>query len=503
VKNKSKKSTNPPANTRETELPISSRIFFENDNVVGKNGFKWQSKCNLIPSTSKISSKNIVHITPGPLGNALFSNEPVECFLLFFSSDLFTKIISHTNEEIVLQKQKYAQNVQNKSTFQNINLNEFKGLLGILIASAAMKNNHLNAVNLFDLSLCGYRYRSTMSLARFNFIINCLRFDLKNTRDERKTITKFAPISETWDILMKNCQKWYKPGLYLTIDEQLVGFRGRCPFKTYIPSKPNKYGIKIIMMCDNSTKYMISAIPYCGKGTVPSNVSASNYFVEQFVSSVKGSNRNITTDNWFTNIPLTQKLLKDYKLTVIGTIKKNKREFPVEFTDLKYSNRAVNTSLFLFSNNLTAVSYKTKPTKLVTLVSSLHSDDSINETTKKPTIVMHYNETKGGVDSFDQMCHNMNAGRKTKRWPLCIFYNMINIASINAYVIYVHNFYKNRKDTTKPLSRFQFMIRLQEQLVEDCMRSRLSNSKLPHNLKKNIEDCLGIKKRNTNTRSTD
>jgi len=40
--------------------------------------FKWQSKCNLIPSTSKISSKNIVHITPGPLGNALFSNEPVE-----------------------------------------------------------------------------------------------------------------------------------------------------------------------------------------------------------------------------------------------------------------------------------------------------------------------------------------------------------------------------------------------------------------------------------------
>lgn len=70
--------------TRETELPISSRIFFENDNVVGKNGFKWQSKCNLIPSTSKISSKNIVHITPGPLGNALFSNEPVECFYYFF-----------------------------------------------------------------------------------------------------------------------------------------------------------------------------------------------------------------------------------------------------------------------------------------------------------------------------------------------------------------------------------------------------------------------------------
>ncbi|KAF0708920.1 piggyBac transposable element-derived protein 4-like, partial [Aphis craccivora] len=184
-------------NIQNEELPISSRICFENDNVVGKNGFKWQSKCNLIPSTSKITSKNIVHILSGPLGNALFSNEPVE-------------------------------------------------------------------------------YRSTMSLAMFNFIINCLRFDLKNTRDERKTITKFAPISETWEILMKNCQKWYKPGLYLTIDEQLVGFRGCCPFKIYIPSKPNKYGIKIIMMCDNSTNYMISAILYCGKGTVPSSIPAAH-----------------------------------------------------------------------------------------------------------------------------------------------------------------------------------------------------------------------------------
>lgn len=78
----------------------------------------------------------------------------------------------------------------------------------------------------------------------------------------------------------------------------------------------------------------------------------------------------------------------------------------------------------------------------------LHDDDSINETAKKPTIVMNYYETEDGVDSFDQMCQNMNAGRKTKQRPLCIFFNMINITSINAYVIYVNNFYKNRKGTS-------------------------------------------------------
>lgn len=120
----------------------------------------------------------------------------------------------------------------------------------------------------------------------------------------------------------------------------------------YIPSKPNEYGVKIIMMCDNATKYMISALPYCGKGTVPTNEPAANYFVERLISSVKGSNRNITMNNWFTSVPLTQKLLADYKLTVIGTIKRNKREFSNEFIDLKYINRKAYSSLILFANNL-------------------------------------------------------------------------------------------------------------------------------------------------------
>jgi len=85
---------------------------------------------------------------------------------------------------------------------------------------------------------------------------------------------------------------------------------------------------------------------------------------------------------------------------------------------------------------LVAVSFKAKPDKLVTLISSLHDDNTIDETNKKPNIIMNYNETKGGVDSFDQMCQTMNAGRKTQRWPLCIFYNMINIASINACYLF-------------------------------------------------------------------
>lgn len=39
-----------------------------------------------------------------------------------------------------------------------------------------------------------------------------------------------------------NKNKFYLPGENLTINEQLVPFRGRVGFKQYLPGKPDKYG---------------------------------------------------------------------------------------------------------------------------------------------------------------------------------------------------------------------------------------------------------------------
>ncbi|KAJ8939496.1 hypothetical protein NQ318_022551 [Aromia moschata] len=59
-------------------------------------------------------------------------------------------------------------------------------------------------------------------------------------------------------------------------------------------------------------------------------------------------------DNWYTNIPLADELL-DKKITVVGTLKKNKREIPPEFQPQK--QRVVESSLFGFQKEKTLVSY--------------------------------------------------------------------------------------------------------------------------------------------------
>lgn len=55
----------------------------------------------------------------------------------------------------------------------------------------------------------------------------------------------------------------------------------------------------------------------------------------------------------------------------------------------------------------------------------MHTQPDINKRTRKPEIIMFYNETKGGIDTFDQhdqLCHSTTVSRKTGRWPLRIFY---------------------------------------------------------------------------------
>ena len=97
------------------------------------------------------------------------------------------------------------------------------------------------------------------------FLLRCIRFDNWHTREERKTLNKFAAVSEVWEIFLKYIRCVYIPNESITVDEQLVGYRGRIPGRTYMPSKPRKYGLKIFWVCESSTGYALNAMAYGGR----------------------------------------------------------------------------------------------------------------------------------------------------------------------------------------------------------------------------------------------
>lgn len=105
----------------------------------------------------------------------------------------------------------------------------------------------------------------------------------------------------------------------------------------YIPNKPAKYGVKIVMVCDAGTKYMIDASPYLGKKTKKGdNMPLAEHYVKTLTTSLRGGNRNITMDNWFTSVKLADDLLQNpYNFTMVGTLRKNKRVIPSQMLSTK------------------------------------------------------------------------------------------------------------------------------------------------------------------------
>ena len=66
----------------------------------------------------------------------------------------------------------------------------------------------------------------------------------------------------------------------VTVDEQLIPFRGRCSFKQYMPEKPEKYGMKLLLMCDCLTGYTFNGKPYLGRQGNQRNVGLASYVVK-------------------------------------------------------------------------------------------------------------------------------------------------------------------------------------------------------------------------------
>jgi len=263
-----------------------------------------------------------------------------------------------------------------------------------------------------------------MSEKRFRFLVRCLRFDDMHDRAVRKQFDKLAPIRDIFTLMVDNFQKYYCPSEYVTIDEQLLAFRGKCPFRQYILSKPAKYGIKTFALVDPRTVYTLNLETYLGvQPDGPYKISnASQDVVLRLVEPIFGTNRNITGDNWFTSMPLIISL-KEKKLTYVGTVRKNKREIPKEF--LPNKQRVETSSVFGFQKECTLVSYYPKKNKTVLAISSMHHDDAIDEETgdkKKPDIITFYNRTKTGVDLVDQYCQNYNVTQNAGQWLYFIIF---------------------------------------------------------------------------------
>ncbi|CAH2001451.1 unnamed protein product [Acanthoscelides obtectus] len=220
----------------DEDVPLDSSSFY-----IGKDKItKWR-KANL-PRNVKTRSHNIIIYLPGPKGKAREVKTEVADLELFLDDNILKTITACTNIYIEKTRQEFTRDRDARSTDEI----EIRAFIGLLFLIGTMRCSRKNIHLLWDNSK-GNDIEScylTMSEQRFRFLLRCLRFDNINDRNMRKELDKMAAIREVFEIFTNNFEKYFSPSEYLTIDEQLLAFRGRAGFRQYIPNKPSKYGIK-------------------------------------------------------------------------------------------------------------------------------------------------------------------------------------------------------------------------------------------------------------------
>ncbi|KAJ4446385.1 hypothetical protein ANN_13081 [Periplaneta americana] len=118
-------------------------------------------------------------------------------------------------------------------------------------------------------------------------------------------------------------------------------------------------------------------------------------------------------------------------MMMLGIIQKNKPELPQQM------NKEVHSSSFYFTHDITVVHCISKKNKNFVIMSTLHHDNEVsNRNDKKPQMILDYNASEGAVDIFDQVTYTYTCERKTNRWPVILFYNILDVSAYNAYVLW-------------------------------------------------------------------
>ncbi|KAH1009951.1 hypothetical protein HUJ05_004326 [Dendroctonus ponderosae] len=161
-----------------------------------------------------------------------------------------------------------------------------------------------------------------------------------------------------------------------------------------------------------------------------------------------------------------------------GNAKRAKTEidaFNLYITDEMVDDIVANTNIYI-ENNKSSKMYSRERDSKNTTKSEIKALLDVDQDLRKSLVNFDYNSTKGGVDTVDQMCASYSVSRITRRWPLVVFFRHLEIAGINARVIFKFNNLDNKDE------RRVFLRKLALELMKDHLKERALTQSLPKDI---------------------
>ena len=387
-------------------------------------------------------------------------SEPHEFFRYFFDDTLLQMVIDGTNEyaERRIAEKERAGKLKEKSRWRkwkNVTMDEIKKVLAIVV--------NMGIIGCPDLE--GYwRVSWESNIPFFGDVLPRNRFEeifwmLHLPLPTNTTLTtRLDKVESLLKYLLVRFQSAFYPACELSVDETMIGFKGRVGFRQYCPLKPTKWGLKAFVLADSATGYVINILPYIGSETkayfsncradLPMPAKVVMALCEEYLD--KG--HHIFADRFYSSVPLVHEL-ESRKTGYTGTLVKNRLQLPRVVRSKKFRLQRGEQKAWRDDKKLVlAWRDKGKPTIMISTVCSAVSktyDGRNHKQVTKPLVVYQYNQKMGGVDVADQLGVYYNFGRKCVKWWRKYFFWLLEVAMVNSYLLY-------RSSREKPLPHVDY-----------------------------------------------
>jgi hypothetical protein len=258
--------------------------------ITNKQNIKWLNEPFQSLTLKLDELENEVHPTSMP--------SPIDYFNQYFQEDFFDNIAFNTT----------LYTVQNGIQFQPTNGMEIKSLIAIHIIMGSLKFPRVRMYweEIFKINIVA----NTMTRDSFFQLRSNLHI-IDNNSISSNNKDKFIKVRPLYDTIKKKCNSLVKEQ-NLSVDEQMVPFKGTLSVKQYMKGKPCPWGIKIYLLAGQSgTVY--DFILYQGASTeinsdLQKQFGVGGAIVLQLTQGVKKNSHFLYFDNFFSSYPLFERL---------------------------------------------------------------------------------------------------------------------------------------------------------------------------------------------------
>ena len=367
-------------------------------------------------------------------------SSPLHYFRYFFTDAVF--------EAIAQQTSLYATQQLPESPL-NVTVADIEAFVGICMFMSLIKMS--NTRHYWSKQFRIDRIANIMNVNAFGKIKRFLHLNNNDLNNGTDRLHKLRPLLD-----MLRCRfKSIPLEEQLSVDEQMVPFKGHHGLKQYLPKKPHKWGYKIYVLSGVSG-FAYDIEVYSGKDDNiltedETNVGASGNIVIRLARCIP-SNKNFKLyfDNFF-NSPNLQIALARRGILSLGTVRPNRLSNCKMVADAELKKKGRGTfveKVARVDDNVQLSVVRWFDNRPVTFLSSFvgaqpltsarrwDRNAKVDKQIPCPQAVAVYNRHMGGVDLLDSLIGLYRCRIRSKKWYHRIFLHLCDLTIVNAWLLY-------------------------------------------------------------------